>query len=378
MQLRKLRLRQFRAHSDTELVFAPGINLICGLNGAGKTNVLEAIHYLCIGRSFVASKDRYALQFGTQFFDLKGEFAPTTRPPFDVRLVFKSDEGKKAFVNGASLDRLSDMIGRVPVVVFAPGDHVLTDGPPDGRRRFLDNTLSQAKPAYLAELLKYRRTMKQRNAVLSQGRFSDPKLLEPWNEEFSKSAAKITLARAGFVAEFNRYMEAACAMMESISEIPTMAYRGFDKLPAEPNLDDIVGLHRGRLEEALPREREQRRCLVGPHRDELIFRLNEIEIRRYASQGQHRTFGMALKLAKFLYLKEILDETPLLLLDDVFGDLDRHRAGVFLELLEESSEMGQSIITTADDTAFHETIDVGKRVHSHQTIVKGEVARGIG
>ena len=165
-------------------------------------------------------------------------------------------------------------------------------------------------------------------------------------------------------------------MMESISEVPTITYRPFHNLPDDLNLDNIIELHRVRLKEALPREREQRRSLVGPHRDELIFRLNEIEVRRYASQGQHRTFGMALKLAKFLYLKEILDEAPLLLLDDVFGDLDRHRAGVFLKLLEESSQLGQSIITTADDAAFHETIDFGKRVHSHQTIVEGHVAEG--
>ncbi len=375
MLLRKLNLRQFRAHGDTELVFAPGINLICGPNGAGKTNVLEAIHYLCIGRSFIASKDTYALQFDTHFFDLRGEFEPSTRVPFDIRLVYKPDEGKRAFVSGAPLDRLSDLIGRVPVVVFSPGDHVLTDGPPDGRRRFIDNTLSQAKPAYLAELLKYRRTMKQRNAVLARGRFSDPAQLEPWNDEFSKSATRITLARAAFVAEFNRYMEIACSMMEAISEVPTVTYRAFHQLPDDPAEEQILMLHRDLVKEALPREREQRRSLVGPHRDDLLFRLNEMEVRRYASQGQHRTFGMALKLAKFLYLKAILDEVPLLLLDDVFGDLDRHRAQVFLELLEQSSELGQSLVTTADDTAFHETIDFRKEAHSHQTIVNGTLAK---
>lgn len=375
MLLRKLSLRQFRAHGDTEMLFAPGINLICGLNGAGKTNILEAIHYLCIGRSFVASKDTYALQFDTQFFDLRGEFEPSLRASFDIRLIYTPVEGKRAFINGAPLERLSDLIGRVPVVVFSPGDHVLTDGPPEGRRRFLDNTLSQAKPAYLAELLRYRRTMKQRNAVLASGRSSNAAQLEPWNDEFSKSATKITLARAAFVAEFNRHMEVACSMMQAITEIPTITYRAFHQLPDDPTEELVLELHRDRVKEALPREWEQRRSLVGPHRDDLIFRLDEMEVRRYASQGQHRTFGMALKLAKFLYLKAILEEMPLLLLDDVFGDLDRHRARVFLELLEQSSELGQSLVTTADDTAFHEIIDFGKEAHSHQTIVNGTVAK---
>ncbi|MFC2085806.1 DNA replication/repair protein RecF [Bacteroidota bacterium] len=371
MILRKISLRQFRAHSNTEVTFAPGINLIHGPNGAGKTNVLEAIHYLCIGQSFVAAKDTYALQFQTHFFDLRGEFEPAARPPFDVRLVFKPNEGKKAFINSAPLERLSNLVGRVPVVVVAPGDHELTDGPPDGRRRFLDNTLSQARPSYLAELLKYRRTMRQRNALLGRGKYVDPTLLHPWNEEFSRSAAKITVERARFVAELNTCVATAYSMMEAISEIPTVAYRPFQPIPEGATPDLVLDMHRERLQDALPRELEQRRSLVGPHRDELVFKLNDVEVRRYASQGQHRTFGMALQLAKFLYLKAILNEAPILLLDDVFGDLDRHRGSVFLKLLEESEEIGQSFITTADDSAFHDTIDFAKGMHSQQMIVKG-------
>jgi DNA replication and repair protein RecF len=375
MLIKKLNLRQFRAHDGTELEFEPGINLIYGPNGAGKTNVLEAIHYLCIGRSFIASKDSYALQFGTQFFDLRGRFEPSSRAPFDVRLVFKPDEGKRAFVNGAPLERLSDLIGRIPVVVFAPGDHALTDGPPEERRRFLDNTLSQAQPAYLAELLKFRRTMKQRNAVLSRGRYSDPAHLEPWNDEFSKCASRISFARRRFVSDFNTFMGTAYSMMEAIGEVPTIGYKSFQDLSIDTTLDDVLALHQRQLAEALPRELDQRRSLIGPHRDDLVFCLNDIEVRRYASQGQHRTFGMALKLAKFLYLKSVLGETPLLLLDDVFGVLDRERARVFLELLEQSSDLGQSLITTADETVFRDTIDLDKSTHSQQMIVNGALAR---
>ncbi|MGD8415110.1 MAG: DNA replication/repair protein RecF [Candidatus Latescibacterota bacterium] len=373
MLLYKLTLRQFRAHRETELNFSSGINLIHGPNGAGKTNVLEAIHYLCIGRSFIASKDSYALQFDQPFFDLKGEFEPEHRGSFDVRLVYKPDEGKRAFVNGAPLERLSDLVGRVPVVLFAPGDHALTDGPPDERRRFLDNTLSQAKPAYLAELLKFKRTMKQRNALLSRGRFADSALLQPWNEEFSRSASRITAFRADFISKFSNHMRDAFSLMEEISERPSIRYRPFAPLPDGAGPDEILDLHRSRLEDALPREKELKRSLVGPHRDELIFKLNDVEVRRFASQGQHRTFGMALKLAKFLYLKSRLDQTPILLLDDVFGDLDRHRSEVLLRLLEESSELGQSFITSAEDRTFRQTIDFDKNAHSTKLINKGAV-----
>ena len=373
MLLRKLTLRQFRAHAHSELAFAPGINLIHGPNGAGKTNVLEAVHYLCIGRSFVASKDSYALQFGQPFFELRGEFEPERRSQLEIRLVYEAGEGKRVFVNGAPLDRLADLVGRVPVVVFAPGDHALTDGPPEQRRRFLDNTLSQAKPSYLSDLLKYRRTLKQRNAILARGRFADPALLEPWNEELSKSASRITVARARFIDEFNTYMATACAMMKAIAETPTVTYRAFAALPEEPTEDELAELHRARLSEALPREREGRRSLIGPHRDDLIFRLNEVEVRRYASQGQHRTFGMALKLAKFLFLKASRNETPLLLLDDLFSDLYRHQASVFLELLQSSEDLGQRLITTADELPFRDVVDFADSQHSSQFVTGGSV-----
>ena len=340
------------------------MNVIHGANGAGKTNVLEAVHYLCLGRSFLASKDRYALQFNQSFFELKGRFQPGSRAPFDCRIVYKPDEGKRAFINGAPLERLSDLVGRAPVVVLAPGDIALTDGAPEERRRFLDNTLSQARAPYLNELLKYRRTMRQRNAVLSRGRSVEAGLLEPWNAEFSKSAARITLARRDFVSEFSGYLDRAYEMMDSIGETPSITYRGFIRLDPELDFEDVLDLHREQLRVVFSREKEQRRSLVGPHRDELVFRLNGVEVRRFASQGQHRTFGMALQLAKYLFLRETRDEKPLLLLDDVFGDLDRDRSAVFLALLENEAELGQTLITGADQRIFLETVTFDEEEHS--------------
>jgi len=355
MVLTGLRLRGFRAHEHTDVDFTRGVNLIFGPNGAGKTNILEAIHYLSLGKSFIASKDSYALRFGAQFFDLRGTFEPPNRPPFEVRVVMKPDEGKRVFVNGAPLERLADLVGRVPVVVFAPVDHALTDGGPDERRRFLDNTLSQARPAYLNALLKYRRTLKQRNAVLAGGRNVPSELLAPWNEELVRSGAQIAQSRAAFVAAFGGYLDKAWNLVESIGERPTIEYSGFAPIKDWAATEMVVDRFRAKLEQNLNNERRLKRTMVGPHRDELTFRLNDVEVRRYASQGQHRTFGMALKLAKYFYLQDITERTPLLLLDDVFGDLDLHRSNVFLGLLQDST-VGQSIITTADDTHFRSVI----------------------
>jgi len=372
MLIKKLTLTNFRAHKHSTLDFGPRINLIHGPNGSGKTNVLEAIHYLCIGKSFIASKDSYALKFGETFFDLKGEFEPRARKSFSARLVFQPSEGKHVFVNDAPLERLADLVGKTPVVVFAPGDHALTDGAPEVRRRFLDNTLSQAKPGYLNDVLKYRRTMKQRNALLAKGRYLDPVLLQPWNEEMTNGAARITAARARFISKFDQYLAAACEMIQAIGETPTIEYKAFSRLPDSLDQDEIAVLHREAQNAALSNELQRRRSLVGPHRDDLIFRLNDVEVRRYASQGQHRTFGMALKLAKFLYLQAEVEETPLLLLDDVFGDLDRQRKNVFLELLQ-SEKLGQSIITAADPDTFKEMITFENPVHAIIEIRQGSV-----
>jgi len=372
MILSTLRLRGFRAHDESELTFSAGLNLIYGPNGSGKTNLLEAIHYLALGKSFLASKDSYTIRFGAPFFDLRGTFEGDGKSPFEVRVVFKPDEGKRIFVNGAPLDRLADLVGRVPVVVFAPVDHGLTDGPPEERRRFLDNTLSQARPSYLNGLLKYRRTLKQRNAVLSAGRSVRPDLLAPWNEEFIRGGVLISQARAEFVAEFARYLDQAWNLIESIGERPTIEYNGFAPLNDWNDADEVARRFRSKLEQSFQSERSMRRTLVGPHRDEMTFRLNEIEVRRYASQGQHRTFGMALKLAKYLYLQQATEKTPLLLLDDVFGDLDQHRSNVFLELLQDKL-VGQSIITTADETHFRNVVAFDGHVNNAIGIRNGSV-----
>lgn len=372
MVLTELNVRGFRAHDRSELSISPGLNLIHGPNGSGKTNLLEAIHYLALGKSFVASKDSYSLRFGESFFDLRGTFQPDDRPPFEVRVIFKPDEGKRILVNGSPLDRLADLVGRVPVVVFAPVDHNLTDGPPEERRRFLDNTLSQARPAYLSSLMKYRRTLKQRNAVLAAGRATRTELLAPWNEEVIRLGVAITQSRALFVQEFGGYLDQAWNLIESIGERPTIEYNGFAPVKEWSNQDDVSLRYRTKLEQSLPAEKSMRRTLVGPHRDEMTFRLNDMEVRRYASQGQHRTFGMALKLAKYFYLQHVTQLTPILLLDDVFGDLDLQRSKVFLDLLQDQ-RFGQSIITTADDTHFRSAVTFDGRVNNTIEIREGRV-----
>lgn len=375
MRINHLRLHAFRAHEASSLSFGPKVNLIHGPNGAGKTNVLEAIHYLALSKSFLASKDTYALRKGEPFFELEGNFSGAVRKAFDARLVYMPEEGKRMFINKAPLERLAQIVGQIPVVLFAPSDQALTSDGPEVRRRFLNNILSQARPVYLDDLMKYRRTLKQRNVLLLQYRRTrslSSDVLRSWDAELVRLGARVILSRLRFVTAFKTYLEEAYSRIDAVSEHPQMAYRTVAPFSEDADEDAIVQAFTARLQQASRRELETGRTMVGPHRDEMIFTLNDLEVRRYASQGQHRTFGMALKLAQFFYLKAKVEESPILLLDDLFGNLDEQRTKVFLELLD-SDVVGQSVITAAQRKPFDQVLSFGNEGNSILSIEAGRV-----
>lgn len=376
MILHHLRLHSFRAHAETQVSFAPKVNLLHGPNGAGKTNILEAIHYLCLSKSFLASQDGYALRQGAPYFELEGRFEGEQRPDLRVRLAYVPDQGKKILVNGAALERLSEIVSMLPVVVFSPEDHAITAEGPDQRRRFLDNILSQARPVYLDDLLKYRRALRQRNELLSQYKGRPPRpeqeaVLQSWEAELVLLGTRVIRRRLRFIQAFSRYLEDAYASIERVAEQPTITYDGIAPFDLEADEEAIAEAFRQQIARVAKRERERGRTLVGPHRDDLTFKLNGMEVRRYASQGQHRTFGMALKLAQYFYLHDRLEERPILLLDDVFGHFDDQRRAVFLELLR-SDAIGQSIITDTQRRPFAEVIVFTMPQHQDIRVARGE------
>jgi DNA replication and repair protein RecF len=367
MHIRRVRLKSFRAHASTAISFSPGVNLIVGPNGIGKTNVLEAIHYLCLSKSFLASSDNYVLRKGDEFFEVEGAFTSERGRELTARIAFVPSDGKKLFLNGAALDRLADIVGRLPIVVFSPDDYVITAGGPDERRAFLNNILSQARPAYMEDLWAYRRALKQRNELLSQfqgARFPMPEgLLESWDAELTKSGARVITERLRFLRRFDSYLAEAYGTMEHAVERPTIRYQTAVDTDALDSEEQVAAALADRFAERRKRDQETGRTGDGPHRDELVFKLNGMDVRRYASQGQHRTFGMALKLAQFFYLRDRLDETPILLLDDIFDHLDPSRTAAVLDLLS-SDGVGQSIITGTRAGLFDDRIDFASDEHS--------------
>ena len=354
MRLRALRLNSFRAHESSALDFGPTLNVLHGPNGIGKTNALEAIHYLCLGKSFLGASDQHVLRRDASHFEVEGDFEGEQRSSLRVKVVFVPGEGKRAFVNGVPVDRLVDLVGMVPVVVLSPADIELTAGGPEQRRRFLDSTLSQASPVYLGDLLGYRRALRQRNALLQEvrrgGRLTAG-TLEAWDEELVSLGTKLIERRRTFVSTLGHHLSEAFALLGGVGGEPAMEYHS---LGAPADFDDRASIAEA-FKKALARERRREsalgRTLAGPHRDEVVLRLGSYEVRPFASQGQHRTVSFALRVATFLFLREHLDETPILLLDDVFGALDSERAeGVLSFLLSEAS--GQSIVTSARADTF--------------------------
>lgn len=372
MRLRSLRLTQFRAHTETALNATPGVNLLVGSNGAGKTNVLEAMAYLCLGKSFLGASDSIVVQRGAPHFVVEGAFEGDARPDVKLRVALVPGEGKRAFSNGAPLERLSGLVGLVPLVILSPADRDLTAGGPSERRRLLDATLSQAFPVYLDDLLKYRRALKQKNALLQhlrRGNAVAPGTTDAWDEELALLGGRIIDRRRTFLSEFASLLDRAYLLLGSPGGTPTLEYqpssgdpglRAPDGSSSQPADADAM-----RAELARTRRNSIRlgRTLVGPHLDEVAFRIDEFDLRPYASQGQHRTFALAVRVAQALYLRDRTDEPPILLLDDVFGPLDPERTGVVLDLLA-SQTLGQSFITAARAEPFEGVVPFDNPSHS--------------
>ncbi|MEX0778507.1 MAG: DNA replication and repair protein RecF [Balneolales bacterium] len=347
MKITHLEARTFRNHTEALYDFAPHLNLISGPNGIGKTNLIDAIHYLCMSRSFVSGSNLYVVKQGESGFSIRGQFEGSIRKSFIVGCSYERSEGKKITVNESPLDRLSDLIGMVPVVVLSPDDKKLTAEGPVERRSFLDSFISQLSVSYLRDLIDYRKIVRQRNRLLSSYGISAANLntyLEPWNAQLVEVGSRIVAKRYEVTREYSRFLEEGYQLIAGINHHPHFIYRTFCEPSSDPQV--IAGHFRDKLNELFDKEREREQTLAGPHRDDLIFFLDDLEIRKFGSQGQHRMFALALKLAQLKYYTEKLDDLPLFLLDDVFGDLDPQKIEVFLKMLVEHE--GQTFITAAN------------------------------
>ncbi len=353
--------------------WAPHMNVIIGQNGAGKTNLIDAIHYLCMSRSFVSSSDMYVVNQDSTFFMIKGHFEGNIRSSFDVGCSYSRGEGKKIFVNESPLDRLSDLIGMVPVVVLSPSDKKLTSEGPKQRRSFIDSFISQISPAYLQDLLDFRKARKQRNKLLQEFRGSREVLLaylEPWNVQLMEYGSRIVAKRTEVLNKFQDYLAKEYEVISGMRHEPHLEYQTFCE-PSEEE-ETVRERYQAELEKEQDHELERELTLIGPHRDEIVFYLDDFELRKFGSQGQHRLFALALKLAQLLYFSDELDDLPIFLLDDVFGDLDAQRTEVLLNALIKHA--GQTFVTAANPIPFDDYITFDGEQNKKYKVEQGQIS----
>ena len=335
MILEKLTILNYKNIGEDTLDFSPKVNCFIGHNGVGKTNVLDAIHYLSFCRSSISNTDSQVIRHGEEFFMLEGRYATDEGEPEIVYCGMKRGTKKHFKRNGKEYRRLSEHIGLIPIVMVAPADNMIIDGQSEERRRLMDMVISQFDHAYIDHLSRYTKALQQRNSLLRQDEEPDASLLDVLEEQMGYEGECVFAAREAFVNElipvFQRYYEAISGGREEVG----ISYESHCR--------------RGPLCEVIRRDRFKDRAvgysLHGVHRDDLLFTLGSHQMKREGSQGQNKTFAVALKLAQFDFLKRTASRTtPLLLLDDIFDKLDSDRVERIVEIVS-ASGFGQIFVT---------------------------------
>lgn len=375
MRITSAHLRSFRNHSETTFEFGARVNVLLGENGQGKTNALEALSFLCLTKSFYAGSDATVMRQQESFFEVRGVMQSDEGKEFRVRVAYDDARKEKSFsINGAEVEKFSSVIGMFPVVVLSPENSAITFGSPADRRKFADLVISQSSKAYVEDSVEYRRILRQRNAVLAEAAGRDPgAAIEPWNEMLTAVGARIILKRSRFLTEFAPYIGRTYQEIVGAQETPQIEYVPSVSLSEAPTIGEITEGLEQRLKRKRSDEVRFRTTLAGPHRDEIRFSLNGMSLKQFASQGQHKTFLVALKVAEFFYLKERCSETPVFLLDDVFSELDERRSRSLLAVAE---SLGQIFITTTSEKVFGgaEWNDERRRLFIHAGAVVPEPA----
>ncbi len=358
MHLELLRLVNFRKHTSSLIELGEGVNIIVGNNGQGKTNILEGISYLALTKSFLNASDGTVLQRDADIFEIEGRMCADSATQSNVRVAYRASTAEKVFtINKKNITPRSSVIGKYPIVILSPEHSGITFGAPGERRTFMDFVLSQSSQTYLNDILAFRRIVKQRNTMLSEAkreRRSVDDSISSWNEQLVLYGAKVMKRRKIFIATFQEYVNATYRNIIDGAEEPTLAYTPQIEFTSNATEEEIASLLHSELEKLFHRECSAGTTLIGPHHDEVELRINDFDLRKFASQGQHKTFLIALKIAEFHYLASQCNETPILLLDDMFAELDDTRAAHMLDIVR---TFGQTFVTCTNANVFDYVLD---------------------
>ncbi|RRQ45109.1 DNA replication/repair protein RecF [Chryseobacterium sp. SC28] len=356
MIINKLSLVNFKSHAKVSLEFSPQINCFVGNNGAGKTNILDALHYLSVGKSFLGNSDVQNIKTDEEFFAIESQIQNGDKE--DIIKILQPREAKKIIKkNDKTYERLADHIGYLPSVMISPYDSNLISDSGESRRRFLDAMISQTDSPYLFDLIQYQKTIQQRNALLknfAKNRTFDKDSLEIYNDPLSTFGTRIFDKRKDFVLKLNpivqQYYDIISGGRESVSVV-------YDSHLSEASFQEL-------LLQAIDKDRVLTYTSKGVHKDDLIFLMSGQPIKKIGSQGQQKSFLVALKLAQISRIKELTGKSPILLLDDIFDKLDDIRVSQLIELVNKEN-FGQIFIT---DTHKDRTENMVKKIDEESRI----------
>lgn len=355
MRINKLSLHNFKNHESLQLDLSAQINCFVGNNGVGKTNVLDALYYLSVGKSFLGNSDFNNIKNESDFFSIEAEIQNEEKEDI-LKIIFSKDTKKVIKKNDKNYDRLSDHVGYLPSVIISPYDQNLISDSGESRRKFLDAMISQTDSDYLFALIQYQKTLQQRNALLksfAKNRYFDIESLEIYNEPLIKFGEKIFTTRKEFVLKLNPVMQQFYKSISGGKEEVTITYQS----DLEQDFSELLKLN-------LEKDRILTYTSRGIHKDDLLFEMMHYPIKKAGSQGQQKTFLVALKLAQMIRIKELTNKTPILLLDDIFDKLDDKRVSQLIDLVNQEN-FGQIFIT---DTHKERTENIIKNINAKSSI----------
>jgi DNA replication and repair protein RecF len=351
MYLKKIALFNYKNFSEVNFEFDNKINCFVGKNGIGKTNVLDAIYHLAYGKSYFNPLAVQNIKHGEEFFVIDGEFEKQNRPE---QIVCSLKKGSKKILkrNGKQYERFSEHLGFIPLVIISPADRDLIIEGSETRRKFIDSVISQSDAVYLHELIQYQKILNQRNALLKYFALNhvfENDTLAIYNEQLNGLGQTIFEKRKQFLLDFlpifNKHHQAITGSEETVQ----LVYESqlFEK--------DLLAL----LQENINKDRALHYTSTGIHKDDLRFEIDEFPIKKFGSQGQQKSYLIALKLAQFEFIKEQSGENPILLFDDIFDKLDENRVSKIVQMVN-NDEFGQLFIS---DTHPERTETIIKSTH---------------
>jgi len=376
MIIKKLSLLNFKNHTEKSFDLSPQINCFVGNNGVGKTNILDALHYVSVGKSFLGNSDLQNIRSGKMedgswkpedFFTIEAMIQNEEKE--DIIKILQPNNSKKIIrKNDKTYDRIADHIGYLPSVMISPYDSNLISDSGESRRKFLDAMISQTDSEYLFDLIQYQKTIQQRNALLkyfAKNRTFDKDSLEIYDEPITHFGTKIFEKRKDFVEKLNPVVQHFYEIISGGKELVSVTYEShllghFDSAQCDNSKQIFENL----LKESIDRDRALTYTSKGIHKDDLLFEMNGNLIKKIGSQGQQKSFLIALKLAQINRIKELTGKNPVLLLDDIFDKLDDSRVSQLIELVNQEN-FGQIFIT---DTNKERTENIVKRIHEDSKI----------